>query len=177
MRLQSPPWPSAPTAGGSPREAGPVRIWSVEDPEASPVVLRGHEHRVDSVAFTQAQQLATQSNSFRESFPERSLLLAVAGVHRTSKTDGVVIPAAEESLGESLSVTGGVPMRGHEGWVVTVAFDPDGRRLASGSSESLSVTGGVPMRGHEGWVVTVAFDPDGRRLASGSWTGRCGSGA
>jgi hypothetical protein len=82
--------------------------------------------------IAQARQLAAQSNSFRESYPERSLLLAVAGIFRTLKADGAVMPAAEESLIESLSVAGGVPMRGHESCVCSVAFSADGRRLASG---------------------------------------------
>ncbi|MCV2441286.1 WD40 repeat domain-containing protein [Paucibacter sp. DJ2R-2] len=57
-----------------------------------------------------------------------------------------------------------------------VAFSPDARSVASGSSDwTLRIwdvqTGqpiGEPMRGHEGEVRSVAFSPDGRLVVSGS---------
>lgn len=70
----------------------------------------------------------------------------------------------------------GEPLRGHEGEVKSVAFSPDGLRIASGSSDTTIrlwdvVTGkvlGEPLRGHEREVKSVAFSPDGLRVASGS---------
>jgi WD40 repeat protein len=68
---------------------------------------------------------------------------------------------------------------GHAGFVESVAFTPDGLRLASGSYDKTiklweTATGRElkTLTGHAGEVRSLAFSPDGHMLASGSenWT-------
>ncbi len=61
--------------------------------------------------------------------------------------------------------------------VQSVAFSPDGQRIATGSNDTTvrmwdAATGqpiGDPMKGHTDKVTSVAFSPDGKRIISGSW--------
>jgi WD40 repeat protein/energy-coupling factor transporter ATP-binding protein EcfA2 len=74
----------------------------------------------------------------------------------------------------------GDPLIGHNGWVRTVAFSPDGKTLASGSDDNTIILWDVesrqpigqpfahPLTEHIEPVSSVAFSPDGKSLASGS---------
>ncbi|HJQ81363.1 MAG TPA: protein kinase [Lacipirellulaceae bacterium] len=65
----------------------------------------------------------------------------------------------------------------NNGAAYTVAFSPDGRRLAAGSDGAVKVwdwRNDRPLHtfpGHEKRQISVAFSRDGRRLASGGWGG------
>src|SRR4029077_12269140 len=68
----------------------------------------------------------------------------------------------------------------HTGVVWTVAFAPDGQRIAFGGGELTNVPGKVEvwnpsigeklysLSGHAGGISCIAFRPDGERLASAS---------
>ena len=67
-------------------------------------------------------------------------------------------------------------LAGHDEWVTSVAFSPDGKHIVSGSRDNTvrvwdAQTGQSvmdPLKGHNNFVTSVAFSPDSRHIVSGS---------
>ncbi len=64
---------------------------------------------------------------------------------------------------------------GHSNWILSIAFNPDGKTIASGSRDKTikiwDLKTGKEIRtlwGHHNWVWSVNYSPDGKVLVSGS---------
>ncbi|MGD2181372.1 WD40 repeat domain-containing protein [Lusitaniella coriacea] len=92
-------------------------------------------------------------------------------LQKYQKTDPEVIGALIANIYEGRERN---RLEGHENSVISVAFSPDGKTLASGSLDNTIKlwnweTGEEihTLTGHENSVRSVAFSPDGKTLASG----------
>ena len=96
-----------------------------------------------------------------------------SGATISLKTDRGKMDLSPGKIG--VAAYGPVTLRGHLGYVTSVAFSPDGKRLASASYDKTiklwNLAAGtelLTLKGHSDVVWFVAFSPDGKRLASGS---------
>ena len=92
---------------------------------------------------------------------------------RLAMASSIEIWIYDAHTGEELAL-----LTGHEGWVLSVSFSPDGVTLASGSEDHTvrlwDAKTGAHLRtltGQMGWVTSVSFSPDGSTLASASRDG------
>jgi WD40 repeat protein/predicted Ser/Thr protein kinase len=100
--------------------------------------------------------------------------MALSGDGRRLALAGTVVDETVRVY-DALSGKNVFTLRGHSARVVSVAFSPDGRRLASSSVDKAVKlwdleTGQevLTLRGHSNLVGHVVFDPSGQRLASSS---------
>ncbi len=125
-----------------------------------------------------ARQLAAQSQSTLENFPQRSLLLAVEALATTRRAGEPTIPTIEECLLQALSNVGGRSLNSYEGARDAVAISADGHWLVTGNVDGTAhlwdltakapATAPISLGGHEGPVTVVAISPDSHWLFTGA---------
>ncbi|XXF75915.1 WD40 repeat domain-containing protein [Myxococcaceae bacterium GXIMD 01537] len=162
---------------------GALHVWARPSAPAE-VLLRGHEAWVETLSFTQEQELVTgaEDGMRRWRLADRSALApppesTEAVVSLASSPDRQLIAAGtlkgkvrllDAATGRQLRELSDV-----QGSVRGLAFSPDGKLLAAGGDRDVylwSVPDGAPLgqlAGHTGKIWALAIDATGTLLASG----------
>jgi len=124
-----------------------------------------------------AGELAAQSRLVRSRQPQLAVLLASEAVHTASVPDEQDVISTDQALLESVTSMPGLGLSGHTNAVLTIAFSPDNKWLATGSRDkttrlwnleqvdsgiSVTVLSGPGARD----ISFVGFSPDSRWLVT-----------
>ncbi len=140
-----------------------LRLWPLDGHR--PVVLHGHTDRIDQLAFSpDGKRIATASHDD-----------TIRIWNADASLEGETCPRAPcKGTGSGDAVV----LRGHTGYVGSIAFSPDSLHLVSGATDKTvrvwNVDGtGEPrvFSGHIDDLSGVAFAPDGKSVASGDFAG------
>jgi len=125
---------------------------------------------------SKARELAVLAKDSLSDDPERSILLGMHAANATLQYGQPPVATAEDLLHQALLASQlRLTLSGHKDKVWSVAWSPDGKRLATASSDNMAkvwdAASGqelLTLTGQVGPVWSLAWSPDGKRLATGS---------
>ncbi len=137
------------------------------------VVVRGQPLRLWEVASGKPRELVPPPAGPGAGLDGSTIIESAA----FSPDSRLLVTGGRDNMARLWDVTTGKQLRvfpGHAGWIISVAFSPDGRTLAVGHWRSVrlwEVSTGKERRrldGHEGDGSALAFAPNGRTLVCGN---------
>jgi WD40 repeat protein len=122
------------------------------------------------------QQKATRVENLLTVQPLNGLVLAIQMMGQNlNELEDVLTPVQTSLRNAMKKVRVSIPIEGHDSWVHSVAFSPDGQIIVSGSRDKTirlwNTEGnpiGKPLQEHTEEVRSVAFSPDSELIVSGS---------
>ena len=140
---------------------------------ASTVAVEQAEKTEKQLRISRASELAAQALEMQDKDFQLSSLLALEAFYSADTV---------RARGALLNATNANPqllrfLMGHTDPIRSIAFSPDGKMIASGSSEGAIILWDVqtqqaidqPLIGHTDLIPALAFSSDSKILASGSW--------
>ena len=151
-----------------------IRLWELPTGRALHTLSKEslNKLQIDDEVGTKTERFMSRVKSV--AFSPDGLILATLDEDIGGNLGGDAIKLWDVGTGQFLAIlTDGMDSPGY-----SVAFSPDGTKLASGSWDFTVKLWNVSTRkhiatfpGHIGWVSSVAFSPDSTKLASGSFDG------